>query len=209
MQHRLAVPTPILPLLALALVLAAACGGASAPTPQRTPTPSTPAPTPTPIALAAAPIPSGAALNPKWAHTNPGRSVEIAVEAGEVVDAVQQAVIELEFDPRAIQIEGVTRGRFLGAAPRLVSQDISNRTGRGTITLSTDKPQSPTNAGTIATLLVHLQKDIAAGEYALTLKRVTFIYDDKREHSAAAFTATVAVSLLPTPVAGPTLRTSP
>lgn len=197
--------------LALALaLLASACGGAAAtPPPRPTPTPGALAPTPTPTAVAAAPIPSGAALNPKWVHTNPGRIVEIAVEAGEVVDAVQRVVVEFEFDPQALSIEAIRRGPFLVTEPRLVSQDVNNRTGKGSITLHTDKPTAPTGSGTVLTLIVRAQQDIAAGEYALTLKRVTFIYDDKREHSAAPFTATVAVSLLPTPTPSASPRASP
>jgi hypothetical protein len=192
-------PKATLAAVALALI-ASACGGKpAAPTPPRTPTPATPFPTPTPTQVAAAAIPAGAALNPRWVHTNPGRTVDIKVEGGEVADAVAQVAVELEFDPKTLQVEGLQRGRFMGTAPRLVAQDIDNHTGHGSFTFSTDAPKTPTAAGTIATLTVRVQRNTATGEYPLTIRRVTFIYGDKRELTTDSFKATIAVTALPTP----------
>ena len=150
--------------------------------------------------MAATPAPANATLNPKWVHTNPDRGVEIAVEAGEFGDPVQRVLAELEFDPKALSIINIIRGPFLGGGPRLLSQDINNRTGKGSLTLERNGAAPAfTLAGRVFTITLKAAPDAVAGEHALTLKRLTFTYDDGRQDTFGPATAIVAVTSLPTP----------
>ncbi len=189
--------------LCLALALAAAaCGGGANPTPTslRTPTPAAPAPTATPTPVTATPADGSVTLNPKRVHSTPDRAVQIAVEAGEFREAVQRVVAELEFDAAALSIIDIVRGPFLGASPRLLSQDVNNRTGKASITLERKEAGAGfTLAGKVFSLTVKVNPDAVAGEHTLTLKGLTFLYADGRQRSAETVTATVAVTLLPTP----------
>ncbi|MSQ34028.1 MAG: hypothetical protein EXR60_06405 [Dehalococcoidia bacterium] len=213
MDHQALVRGRFLAPLCLALALAAAaCGGGDAPTPAalRTPTPTTPAPTATPTPVAATPADASATLNPRRVHTSPDRAVEIAVEAGEFPQAIQRVVAELEFDAAALSIIDIIRGPFLGASPRLLSQDVNNRTGKGSITLERKEAGAAfTLTGRVFTLVVRAKPEAAAGEHPLTLKGLTIIYADGRQTTLAATTAVVAVSLPPTPTPSATPKGTP
>lgn len=111
-------------------------------------------------------------LSPSVASVRAGHTFEVSIIVDPQHSGVSSVEVEIGFDPRAMEAEGITPGPLLGASPLQGLKEIDNKTGRIKYALARrGATLPPTPKGNFVSVKFRIKQTAAAGRYTINILR--------------------------------------